>query len=81
MKRNLYIAKDYEGVILAILLAPTKDHAQSFCAGAEQYPNTIDEIDVEELGDHPATFVIARSDEVNVSDLDRMDTVHVLRKR
>jgi hypothetical protein len=50
VKTLVYIAKDYENTTLSIVLAPTKRDAEVYWQGMGIIPNTVREIDPENIG-------------------------------
>jgi len=73
--KKLYIAKDYHGYIVGVVLGESREFVDVFYQGRGEFPHSIEEIDIAKLDEWPKVLTLITSEEVSVCDLDQYGKV------
>jgi len=78
--KKLYIAKDYYDDIVGVVLGESKEFVDVFYQGRNEFPHSIEEIDIAKLDEYPKVLTLITSEEVNVNDLDRFKKIRICKR-
>ena len=77
MKRNVYIAKDFRGYPIGVILAPNRSYADTFWSGARLFPHSVEEFDLDTLMNIPEVLQLVKCREVKLTAIGRDEKTYV----